>query len=393
MSQAALMVDAPVIKLVTGPRRAGKSVFALQLLQGRVFAYLNFDDASLLARWDEDAVTAALAEVYPGYTHLLLDEVQNLDNWHLWVGKLRRRGVNLVITGSNARMLSSEMATVLTGRYVEIGMLPFSLTEYLAYRQIGLAPNTPEERGALMAEVEGYLRGGGFPEVATLREMVKSYVSALYDSILIRDVAQRHHIRKTHDLCLLADYLLANYCNALSFNMVADALGIGSVTTVKKFCDALAEPYLFYFLPRFNNKLRLMQRAPRKVYVVDSGFILARSVEQSANSGRLMENMVAVELLRQGWRMGETLFYYRTRNDREIDFVLRRSAGVEALVQVSYDLSSPKTRQREVRALIEAAAELHCHRLQIVTWADGETWQERGEQIEVVPILQFVGKT
>lgn len=390
MEHALTFVDAPIIKLITGPRRAGKSVFALQLLAERPFAYLNFDDATLLNNWDEDLVIEALAEVYPGYTHLLLDEVQNLDNWHLWVSKLKRRGANLVITGSNSKMLSAEMATALTGRYVEIGMLPFSLTEYLSFRHINTSPQLPEDRGLLLAEVDGYLRGGGFPEVATARNMVKSYVGTLFDSIILKDVAQRYRIRKTHELYGLANYLLTNYCNYFSFNDIAHALGIASVTTVTRFCDALAEPYLFYYLPRFNNKLKLMQRAPRKVYVSDNGFVLARSVELSANSGRLLENMVAIELLRRGWRMGESMFYYRTRNDREIDFVLRKPTGVEALVQVSYDISSPKTLQRETRALTEAAQELQCSQLIIVTWDCQQTLQEGKTTISIVPIVQFV---
>lgn len=123
-----------VIKLITGPRRAGKSVYALQLLAGKNYAYLNFDDPQLLGRFDENAVMRAVAEVYPGYEYLLLDEVQNVDGWDEWVSTLYRCGMNLIITGSNVNMLSSEMATMLTGRYVGLLMLPFSMGETLRYR-------------------------------------------------------------------------------------------------------------------------------------------------------------------------------------------------------------------------------------------------------------------
>lgn len=124
----------PLIKLITGPRRVGKSVYALLLLRGRNFAYLNFDDARLLEKWDEEIVMSLLDDVYPGYEYLLLDEVQNLPGWDLWVSKLYRRGKNLIITGSNAKMLSREMATVLTGRYLQIEMLPFSLEETMRWK-------------------------------------------------------------------------------------------------------------------------------------------------------------------------------------------------------------------------------------------------------------------
>ena len=128
------LLDNPMIKLITGPRRVGKSTYALLMLQGKSFAYLNFDDNLLLSAWDEELVMRTLDEVYPNYEFLLLDEVQNLKDWDVWVSKLYRRGKNLVITGSNAKMLSGEMATVLTGRYLQVEMLPFSLTETIEWK-------------------------------------------------------------------------------------------------------------------------------------------------------------------------------------------------------------------------------------------------------------------
>ena len=135
--EAETFLTSPLIKLITGPRRAGKSVLTLLLLKGKNFAYLNFDDEQLLENFNEDAVMQALSEVYPGFEYLLLDEIQNLENWDLWVSKLYRRGYNLLITGSNAKLLSSEMGTVLTGRFLEIEVFPFSLTECFRYKQYG----------------------------------------------------------------------------------------------------------------------------------------------------------------------------------------------------------------------------------------------------------------
>lgn len=155
----ALLLQNPQIKLITGPRRAGKSIFALMMLQGRRFAYLNFDDPKLLSKWDEDLVMSALDSEYPAYEYLLLDEVQNLEGWDLWVSKLYRRGVNLVITGSNAKMLSSEMATVLTGRYVEIEMLPFGLSETLMYNSIDALSPRREPQGQVPWPTYQHLTG------------------------------------------------------------------------------------------------------------------------------------------------------------------------------------------------------------------------------------------
>ncbi len=385
---AAEMLESPLIKLITGPRRAGKSVYALLMLKGHNFAYLNFDDKMLLDRWNDELVEHTLDEVYPGYEYLMLDEVQNLPGWDLWVSKLYRNGKNLVITGSNANMLSSEMATVLTGRYLQIEMLPFSLAEVMATNGIDIADIKPEQQAHASLVVDDYLRNGGFPETVLARGITKNYLSTLFDSILLKDVAQRHHVRKTTDLYGLATYLLSNFCNPFSANDLAEELNIASVTTTKKYCDYLNEPYLFFFLPRFNNKLKLMAKADRKVYIVDNGFVQSSAFNLSDNLGRLLENQVFVELLRKGYEPGKTLFYYRSRNNREVDFVTRRGPKVECLIQVSYSLDSAKTRKREVDALVECGEELQCNNLSIVTFSENKKI-DGTNPISVIPVNEF----
>ena len=382
-------LEANVIKLITGPRRAGKSVYALQILSGKNYAYLNFDDTQLLGSFNEDAVMQALAEVYPGYEYLLLDEVQNLDSWDAWVSKLSRRRVNMVITGSNANLLSSEMSTFLTGRYVEIQILPFSMEETLKYRAAPINAELPNEKAKLLMEMEDYLKKGGYPEIVKNREIEQAYLTALFDSIILKDVAQRHKIRKITELYDLADYLISNYSNPLSYNEIAEELSLGSVTTVKKFCGYLAEPYLFFYLPRYNNKLKEMKKAPRKVYVVDNGFIYTRSFELSSNNGRQLENMVFIELLRRGYDLKKSLFYYRTSNDKEVDFVTREGRKVTSLIQVSYDISKTKTRERELDALVKASEELKCEDLTLITWDEDASVEYKGNSIQIVSISKW----
>ena len=376
-----------LIKLITGPRRIGKSVFALLMLQGKNFAYLNFDDSQLLEKWNEELVMSALDDVYPDYDFMLLDEVQNLPDWDLWISKLYRRGKNLIITGSNAKMLSSEMATVLTGRYLQIEMLPFSLDETMRWKNI--SPEREEQSAQAIVLADDYMRNGGYPETIPARSITKNYLSTLFDSILLKDVAKRHKVRNTTDLYNLATYLLSNFCNPISANELAGELGLSSVSTTKKFCDYLSEPYLFFFLPRFNNKLKLMSKAQKKVYVVDNGFVQSTVFNLSENLGRLLENQVFVELLRRGYIPGKTLFYYRTRNDKEIDFVTRKGTKVEQLIQVCYDMTSEKTRKRELDALVEAAEELHCDNLLVITNAQQEEIEWKATTIVITRINQF----
>ncbi len=384
-----LLLNSHLIKLITGPRRVGKSTQALLMLRNRNFAYLNFDSQQLLDVWDADLVMRMLDDVYPGYEYLLLDEVQNLDAWDLWVSELYRLGKNLVITGSNAKMLSSEMATALTGKYLKVEMLPFSLEEFFDWNKLDLSKLNLEQHADASALMDDYLRNGGYPEVVASRQLTRTYLDTLFDSIVWKDVAKRHSVRNVTDLNDLAMYLVSNFCNPVSANELTEELGFSSVNTTKKFMDYLHEPYLFYYLPRYNNKLKLMKKAPRKVYVVDNGFVVAKAFSLSDNLGRLLENQVFVELLRQGYDTDKTMFYYRSRNDKEVDFVLRKGTHIEQLVQVCYDMSSPKTEKREVDSLTECAAELNCSNLVIVTNNEERVVEKDGYRIDVVPVVKW----
>ncbi len=383
------LLDNPMIKLITGPRRVGKSTYALLMLQGKSFAYLNFDDNLLLSAWDEELVMRTLDEVYPNYEFLLLDEVQNLKDWDVWVSKLYRRGKNLVITGSNAKMLSSEMATVLTGRYLQVEMLPFSLTETIEWKGANINSISNAKQAEAVAIADDYLRNGGYPETIDMRSITRNYLSTLFDSIIWKDVAKRHNIRNITDLNNIALYLLSNFCNPLSANDIAKELSMTSVTTTRKFMDYLHEPYLFYYLPRFNNKLKLMKKAASKVYVIDNGFVAAKAFNLSENLGRLLENEVFVELLRQGYQVETSLFYYRSRNDREVDFVTRQGTHINQLIQVCYDMTSPKTEKREVSSLIECAGELKCNNLLIITNNEEREIHTDGYNIKVIPFIKY----
>lgn len=367
-----------LIKLVSGPRRVGKSTYALLMLKGKNFAYLNFDDDQLLAMWEEETVMQMLDEVYPNYEYMLLDEVQNLNDWDLWISKLYRRGKNLIVTGSNAKMLSSEMATVLTGRYIQIDMMPFSMQEVAEWN------NTD-----IRSIADDYLHNGGYPETVQARSIVKNYLFTLFDNIVWKDVCKRHKVRNSTDLNTLAVYLLANFCNPISANDLKTELGFSSVTTTKKFMDYLHEPFLFFFLMRYDNKMKIMKKAAQKIYVVDNGFVTSRAFSISENIGRLLENQVFTELLRRGYNTERTLFYYRSRNDKEIDFVIRDDFHIKQLIQVSYTLTNAKTEKREVDALVEAAGELHCSDLLIVTADEERTIEKNGYTIKVIPIYKM----
>ena len=378
-----------LMKLITGPRRAGKSVFSLLLLRGKRFAYLNFDDDKLLKEFDEEHIMQVLKEVYSDYDYLLLDEPQNLPNWDLWVSKLYRRGYNLVITGSNSNLLSSEMESLLTGRYLSIEVLPFSLRETLEYRKSNFNPALPEDKADFMLQVEDYFHYGGYPEIINNRDITESYLKTLFDSIIMKDIVRRYKVRKVEELYQFATYMISIFTSPFTYSSITEELGLSSKTTVQKFCTYLKNCYLFFYLPRYNHKLKLMQKAPQKVYIVDNGFLSSSAFQISENKGRLLENLVLLEFIRRKYEIGKNLFYYRNQSDKEVDFVVRENNVVRQLVQVCWDMSNPKTQKREIGFLMACAKDFPNGELFVITWNEQKEITMNDKIIHVIPYYKW----
>lgn len=285
------------------------------------------------------------------------------------------------------------MATSLTGRFLQIAVFPFSFAEVLNFNKIVLpAKNeyTPLSMGNLLNHLNVYLLNGGFPEIVLNPTILKNYLSSLFDSVLLKDIMKRFKIRQSQQLYDLANYLLSNYTNQYTFNQLKIDLNFNSVATVQKFVGYLEEPYLFLNLTRYATKIKVQQKSPKKIYIIDNGFIKARSFELSPNYGRLLENAVFMDLLRRGYRPDLDIFYYRTRNNREIDFVCRKNSRIEQLIQVCYDVSSSKTLKREIEALSEASGELGCNNMILITWDKEQVFKLNGQQIQLIPAYKWL---
>ncbi len=218
------------------------------------------------------------------------------------------------------------------------------------------------------------MQNGGFPEVTALPNNPKVYLPALFDSIILTDVVKRHNIKLPVNLTNLSAYLLANTATTQSYSNLRTALDFKSVFTLQKYLSYLTEAYLFYELLRFSPKLKEQFKAPRKIYTIDNGIVTTRSFATSPNLEKLCENLVFLELLRRGYKPNQNLFYYQTKNGREVDFVLRQDYKTQSLIQVCYDLSDPQTKKREEFALSEAGKELSCNNLQIITFDTLSGW-------------------
>jgi predicted AAA+ superfamily ATPase len=380
-----------LVKVVTGPRRAGKSIFSLHFLKDAAPAYANFDDERLIKLTDYDELINELHACYGSKKQLLLDEIQNLPGWELFVNRLQRQGYNITLTGSNSRLLSGELATSLTGRHVPIEILPFSFREVLtAEKEETVKDLSSEARGRILALLEQYLVNGGFPEVVVKKLEPKGYLDTLMDSLILRDVVKRYSVRLSGKIYDLHGYLLNNFSAECSFRKLAGRLGFKSVTTLEKYVGYLEEAYLVYVLQRYSHKAAERLGTSKKVYLVDNGYVAAAGVQFSPDRGRLMENLVFSELLKAGREPNKDLFYYKTRNGRGVDFITRKGTRVDSLIQVAYGLDMPGTKEREVKALIEAGDELRCGNLAVITWDHEETVKTRGQEINFIPLWKWL---
>ncbi len=385
-------VKSDLIKVITGPRRSGKSVFSFLLLKDKDFAYINFEDENLLKITNYDEIVQGLFEVYPKAKWIFFDEIQNLKNWEHFINKLHRRGYNLVISGSNAKLLSKELATALTGRYIPIEILPFSFQEFLRAKNMVIESNSflsPEKKGELLNLLRSYIKNGGYPEITTKDIELKMYLETLLDAILLKDIVRRYKIRFPQKIYELALYLISNFCSEYTFNRLRKSLNFNSTNTIQKYLYYLEETYLFFSLNRYSLKVKEQIRSPKKLYLADNGFATAKAFQFTSNIGKFFENAVFIKLLRQGYHPNQSLFYYKTRNKKEVDFVLKKGLKIESLVQACYEIGNEKIKIRELKALIEAGKELKCEQLLVITFDYEKQESFHGHEIKFIPYWKW----
>jgi len=357
----ALDLSGPLIKVIIGPRRSGKSFFAIKsLFSAGNFGYANFDDETLISLKDYNEIVAELKSIYGNPKIILFDEIQNLPRWELFVNRLQRLGFIIILTGSNANLLAKELATHLTGRHIPTYLFPFSFSEYASVSKKELT--TAEYKSML----EEYLLHGGYPEPTTKTLNYKEYLSVLFDSIIYKDIVRRYKIRLPHYVDSLASYLISNTATENSFHSLAKATGIKSPNSVRKYAGYLAEAFLVFTIPRFSFKLREQLSSNQKVYCYDNGFIFAKSFSSSPNTGRLYENVIASELKKAELAGHLNVFYWKNQQNEEVDFVVRRGLKIEFLIQSCFDIRDSKTKEREIRALLKAGKEFKCDNLIII---------------------------
>jgi len=380
----------PNILAILGIRRCGKSIFSYLLAKPHKFAYINFDDERLAGLKSEDLnkILESFYELYENIDYIILDEIQNVDNWELFVNRLRRTK-KIILTGSNSKLLFGELSAHLTGRYLDIILFPFSFKEFLNLK--GIKENkvyTTKEKAEIMKTLQEYLEIGGFPEAY---KFGKGMISRIYEDILTKDILLRYNITKKEEIKKLAKYLITNSSEEITYSKLARIFNIKHVSTISNWISYLENAFLIFKLERFDFKLKQQFIAPKKVYCIDSGLMNSIGFKFSENRGKVIENEVALELQRRKAKENSfEVYYWKDHQQNEVDFVLKRDKKIESLIQVSYINSKEEIKEREINALLKASKELRCKNLVVITW-DYETEEKfEGVNLKFMPLWKWL---
>jgi predicted AAA+ superfamily ATPase len=379
----------PHAVIVSGMRRAGKSTLLAQMAHqiGRErFYYLNFEDDRFINFQADDFndLYQALVETFGQRTIFFVDEIQNVSGWEHFVRRFMDQGFKFYITESNAALLSRELGTRLTGRYVAVELFPFSFDEFLTFRgeQIpDLKQMTTVETAQLRKTLDEYIQVGGIPDALKYPEI--SLLRTLYEDVLYRDIATRYRIEAVTALKELAFTLMSNPASQVSYNKLKERFKLGSVNTIKNYIEYLENSWLVFMVNLYDFSVKRQQIAPKKIYAIDLGLVNAVGFQFSPNTGKMLENLVFLALRRQT----DQIYYYLSPDNYEVDFYLpeRRQA-----IQITKHMNNPSTREREFRAIEAAVGQIRIENALILSEINEEQQVIAGVPVEVRSIAEWL---
>ena len=403
--QLSIPLESGVFKAITifGPRRAGKTFFLFSIAKEYIktynsvenIVYINFEDNRLISLTADklDIITSAFGQLYPDIKPVLfLDEIQNINGWSKWVRKLVDQKFTVYVTGSNANLLSREIASELRGRTFSFLLLPLSFHEYLSHHAITLSDQniyyTPA-RNKIHALLNKYLTHGGFPEVLKLKNFSTELLLQDYlQSIIYRDITERYKIRNTHVLKRMINFCLQNYASVFSVNKFYNDLKSQQIKiskdTLYEYMDYLEEAVFVFQLPKYSSSFMKTEKELKKIYLCDLGYTSLYS--HKTDKGKRFENFIFLELYRI---YGNDMFYYT--EGAECDFVIGRQP--KYLIQASYTLDrNASTFNRELRASVNTMEHFNLQELYLVTFDESEKIEMNNGTIHIMNYIEFLKK-
>lgn len=392
LEESQIDLNSNLAQVVIGVRRSGKSTLCFNALEkSKVrYAYVNLDDENLygLTVKDMNDILQVFYSIYGNFTHLFLDEIQNIKGWHLFVNRMLRKGMHVLLTGSNSKLLSGELASHLTGRHHTIELLPFSFRDWCNYNGIATAPLTTKNMGILMGAFDKYLRQGGFPELLIERNHT-SYIDSLFHNIITQDIQKRFNVKYIDSLERLAGHLLNISPAIIVKDKLQEQFGFKSHHTLGNYLSYLAQTYLVCKVSKYSTKSRERSVA-EKAYAIDVAFMNKReNALAGENLGWRLETIVYLELRRRIKKEEEDIYYFDNGNT-EADFIVCNGNKATGVYQVSYNIENPKTRRREVNGAITAAKTTKCSNVYILTDHQSETIVQNGIRIKAMPVWEWI---
>lgn len=375
------------IIILTGLRRSGKSTILKQIIQTKSdYCYINFEDERFIGfkAQDFEQLNEVLVEIYSAPKIYFFDEVQNIEKFETFVRRLHEQGKKVIITGSNASLLSKELGTRLTGRYRSFEVYPFSFTEFLKFKAIKPDKDwfyITERKVQLIKLFEEYLSEGGLPEYLKNRD--REYIKTLYENILYRDIITRYSIRRQRVVKELVNILTTNISCPFTYNSLKKDLGLSNSITVKEYVSYLNAAYLFFELQKFDFSVRRQLNSPKKIYIIDPAFNKISGFNFSMDKGRILENLVFIELRRRN----KDVYYYSNKN--ECDFLIRDGTRVREAIQVCY-IFDENNRGREVNGLVEVMDKFNLKQGWILTQEQEEEMMIAGRKIKLMPVWKWL---
>jgi len=375
------------VLILTGIRRCGKSTILKQLMEEtKKWSYLNFEDERLIdfKAQDFELLNEVLIEFYGTTNIYFFDEIQNVEKFETFVRRLQDQGKKIIITGSNASLLSKEFGTRLTGRYKLFEIYPFSFPEFLSFKQIKFEKQDKyniNKKVSLLKLFEEYMEIGGLPEY--IKNNDKEYVRTIFENILYKDIITRYSLKKEKILKELVNILATNATLPLTYNSLKNTLKLSNAITIKEYISYLNNSYLFFELLKFSNSIKEQLNSPRKLFLIDSVFNKICGLTFTPNKGRTIENIVFIELKRRN----HEIFYYQ--NKYECDFITKEGNKINSAIQVCYELTE-QNKEREINGLIEAMTQFELKEGLILTFEQTEEIKYEKKLIKVIPIMNWL---
>lgn len=365
VQQILKLLNSVNIVVLTGIRRSGKSTIGIQVIKRIIEAGVDPRDTLVLKLDDERLVNLdynSLLRMYELYktnvkkseqTYILLDEAQEVEGWERFVRGLSEKGVKIIVTGSSAKLLSSEYSTLLSGRHVEVRVFPLDFREFLKFEGISIRSKLDIVKNleVIKSKLNEYFRIGGFPKVVLSKEVYQDLLNSYLDTIIIKDIVNRYKVRDERKIRTLAKYYVISTASRVTFNSASKLLKV-PVKTVERYSTYLENVYFVFFLQNFSYKVRAVENSPRKVYVSDVGFITL--IKPIISKGHVMETVVAQHIYRFSLTTKKVdMYYWYSKDKGEVDIILKGKKGELIPIQVAYDISDENTMKREIRAVEE----------------------------------------